>query len=67
MASARSLTDASAASLDRAYLAKRSTARHGGLWVVLTGVALLALLASMQFYSPSGTGASSVPHWPGPG
>src|ERR1700733_9024858 len=67
--SARSLTGANAASLDRAYLAKRSAAQHGALWVIITGVALLAILASMQFYlavryrrllSPALAGASLI-------
>jgi hypothetical protein len=48
--SAHSLAAANAADLDRAYLAKRSAARHGALWVALTGVALLTVLATMQIY-----------------
>lgn len=48
--SARSLTNANTAALDGAYRAKRSAARHGALWVILLGVALLAILASVQFY-----------------
>jgi hypothetical protein len=47
--SAHSLADASAAGLDSAYLARRSAARHGALWVILSGVALLAILAGVQF------------------
>jgi len=48
--SALSLADANAADLDNAYLAKRSAALHGAAWVALAGVALLAVLAGMQFY-----------------
>jgi hypothetical protein len=48
--SARSLTAANAADLDSAYLAKRSAARHGAVWVALAGLALLAVLAGMQLY-----------------
>jgi len=48
--SARRLTAANAADLDRAYLAKRSAARDGALRVALAGVALLAVLAGLQLY-----------------
>jgi hypothetical protein len=48
--SALRLTAANAADLDSAYLAKRSAARDGAGWVALAGVALLAVLAGMQFY-----------------
>jgi hypothetical protein len=44
------LADANAADLDSAYLAKRSAARHGAVWVAVTGVVLLAVLAGMQLY-----------------
>jgi len=47
---ARALTDHNTTALDHVYQAKRSTAQYGALWVALAGVALLAALASMQFY-----------------
>jgi hypothetical protein len=47
---ARALTNQNTVALDRAYQAKRSTAQYGARWVALAGVALLAALASMQFY-----------------
>jgi hypothetical protein len=47
---AQRLTDAYASALNDAYQAKRSTARQGVLWVVLLGVALAAVLVTLQFY-----------------
>lgn len=46
---AHNLTNTNAAALSSAYQAKRSAALQGILWVVLFGVALLALLAALQF------------------
>jgi hypothetical protein len=48
--SARGLTGQNAAVLDQAYQAKRSAARFGVLWVTLAGLALIAVLVSLQLY-----------------
>lgn len=48
--SARSLTDQNTAALDRTYLAKRSAALFGAVRVALCGLALLAIMVSLQFY-----------------
>jgi len=50
LSAARALTDQNTAALDHAYQARRSAARYGAWWTVLTGVALLAALVSLQFY-----------------
>jgi hypothetical protein len=48
--SARGLTDQNATVLDQAYQANRSTAQLGALYVAVSGVALVAVLVSLQLY-----------------
>jgi hypothetical protein len=48
--SARGLTDQNATALDQAYQANRSTAQLGALYVTLIGLALGAVLISLQLY-----------------
>ncbi len=47
---AQKLTGAYASALDDAYQAKRSTALSARWWVILLGLALLAVLVALQFY-----------------